>query len=65
MNFLIQNPHLTQSDPRKIDPYAPPTATRPVTQTSEEATQTSSNTVHKQPPHHSACYMSWAYKPGA
>jgi hypothetical protein len=28
VNFLIQNPHLTQSDPRKIDPhkpYAPPT----------------------------------------
>ena len=21
MNFLIQNPHLTQSDPRKIDPH--------------------------------------------
>jgi hypothetical protein len=56
VNFLIQNPHLTQSDPRKIDPYAPPF--RPVTQTSEEATQTSSNNVHKQPPHHSACYMS-------
>ena len=25
MNLLIQNPHLTQSDPRKIDPYAPQT----------------------------------------
>ena len=60
--FIIQNPHLTQSEPRKIDPYAPPTR---VTQTPEEATQTSSNTIHKQPPHHSAYYMSWAYKPGA
>ena len=25
MNLFIQNPHLTQNDPRKIDPYAPPT----------------------------------------
>ena len=23
MNSFIQNTHLTQSDPRKIDPYAP------------------------------------------
>jgi hypothetical protein len=64
MNFLIQNLHLTQSESRKIDPMCTPDP-------SEEATQTlrvrgsHSNTVHKRPHHHGACYMSWAYEPGA
>ena len=65
MNFFIQNAHLTQSDPRATPAKSTHMHPRPVTQPSEEATQTSSNTVHKQPPQHSACYMSWAYKPGA
>jgi hypothetical protein len=66
VNFLIpKNLHLAQSEtPRKIDPMCTPDP-------SEEATLrvrgSHSNTVHKQPPHHSACYMSWAYdnEPGA
>jgi hypothetical protein len=57
---LIPNLHLTQSEPRKIDAMCTPDP-------SEEATQSPrgshSNTVHKRPHHHSACYMSWAYEP--
>ena len=41
MNFLIQNLHLTQSEPRKIDPMCTPdpSARKPHSE-SEEATQT-------------------------
>ena len=61
MNFLIQNLHLTQSEPGKIDPFAPPTRRRKLLR----VRGSHSNTVHKRPPHHGACYMSWAYKSGA
>jgi len=51
--FLFQNPHLTQSEPGKINPRcAPPTcAKKPL-----RVRETHSNTVHKRHPHHSACY---------
>ena len=61
MNFLIQNLHLTQSEPRKIDPMCTPDCPRKPLR----VRGSHSNTVHKRPPHHSACYMSWAYEPGA
>ena len=39
MHVLIQNLHLTQSEPRKIDPMCTPDAVRGSHSESEEATQ--------------------------